>query len=50
VIHTLINDFKDVGTYSVNFDAHKYSSGIYFYKLEAGKEFVEIKKMLLIRK
>jgi len=49
-IHTLINDFQEVGTYSVNFDAHKYSSGIYFYKLEAGKEFVEIKKMLLIRK
>jgi hypothetical protein len=49
-IHTLISDFQEVGTYSVNFDAHKFSSGIYFYKLEAGKEFVEIKKMLLIRK
>ena len=49
-IHTLISDFQEIGTYYVDFDAHKFSSGIYFYKLEAGKEFVEIKKMLLIRK
>ena len=49
-IHTLFNGFQELGTYSVNFDAHKFSSGIYFYKLEAGNEFVDIKKMLLIRK
>jgi len=48
-IHTLVSDNQEIGTYSVNFDAHKFSSGFYFYKLEAGKEFVEIKKMLLIR-
>lgn len=48
-LYTLVNDNQDMGTYSVTFDARTYSSGVYFYKLEAGKEFVEIKKMLLIR-
>ncbi len=36
------------GNHSVNWDASGFSSGVYFYKLEAG-EFVETKKMMLIR-
>lgn len=48
-IQTLVNEFQKADTYSVNFDASKLSSGIYFYRLQVGDDFVETKKMLLMR-
>ncbi len=48
-IKTLVSEVQDANTYSVNFDADKLSSGIYFYKLQVGNNFVETKKMLLIQ-
>jgi len=36
------------GTHSVEWDAGDFSSGIYFYRLEAGA-FVETKKLLLLK-
>ncbi len=45
---TLVNDVKSTGTYSVQFDATKYSSGIYFYTLRSGNAF-QTKRMLLLR-
>ncbi|MCH7504990.1 T9SS type A sorting domain-containing protein, partial [PVC group bacterium] len=36
------------GTVNVDWDANDYSSGLYFYKLEAG-DFTDKKKMLLIK-
>jgi hypothetical protein len=47
-IATLVNEEKPAGNYEVNFDASKLSSGVYFYKLQAGN-FIETKKMILIR-
>ena len=47
-ISTLINRVHDAGSYSVVFDASKYSSGIYIYQISAGK-FVDTKKLLLIK-
>jgi hypothetical protein len=47
-IQTLVSQFQNSNTYSVYFDAGKLSSGIYFYRINAG-DFVETKKMLLIR-
>ena len=47
-IQTLVSEFQKANTYSVNFDASKLSSGLYFYKLQLGN-FVETKKMLLLR-
>ncbi len=44
----LVNEFKDVGTYEVEFNAMNLSSGIYFYNLVSGDERA-IKKMLLLR-
>ena len=48
-IKTLVSAFQQAGTYSVNFDASKLSSGIYFYRLQVGSDFVEARKMLLMR-
>ena len=50
-VATLVNGHKSAGDYQVEFDANergKLSSGIYFYKIEAG-EFTDIKKMTLIK-
>jgi hypothetical protein len=47
-VATLVNEEKPAGSYDVNFDAAGLSSGIYFYKLQAGN-FIETKKMILIR-
>ena len=48
VVSTLVNEFKEAGTYNVNFDASNLASGIYFYEIKAGN-FSDIKKMLLIK-
>lgn len=45
---TLVNGVMSAGTYKVDFDARHLSSGIYFYRIEAGS-FLQVKKMLLTR-
>jgi len=47
-VATLVNEEQPAGSYKVNFDATGLSSGIYFYKLQAGS-FIETKKMILLR-
>lgn len=49
-IVVLVNEQKAIGSYSVDFNADKYklSSGIYFYKIQAG-EFIDTKKMVLVK-
>ncbi|MBZ0200585.1 MAG: T9SS type A sorting domain-containing protein, partial [Ignavibacteriaceae bacterium] len=47
-VATLVNEQKAPGAYEVIFDASKLSSGIYFYKLNAGS-FSQIKKMTLLK-
>ena len=47
-IATLVNEIKNSGTYTVEFEAHSLSAGVYFYRLQAGK-FSSIKKMTLIK-
>ena len=48
VISTLVNGELEAGYHEVNFDASKLSSGIYFYRLQAGN-FVDMKKMILAK-
>jgi hypothetical protein len=47
-VATLLNEEKNAGLYEVTFDATDFSSGIYFYKIEAGN-FVATKKMILMK-
>jgi hypothetical protein len=48
LVKELVNDFKDVGYHSLTFDGTNLSSGVYFYKLEAGT-FVDSKKMVIVK-
>ncbi|MBC8043295.1 MAG: S8 family peptidase [Rhizobacter sp.] len=54
-VATLVNAKQAAGNYSVRFDASNLSSGIYFYRLNAGSSdgrngsFIETKKMLFIK-
>jgi hypothetical protein len=45
---TIVNTFKEAGTYEVRFTAEGLSSGIYFYKLSVNG-FSSIKKMVLMK-
>ena len=47
-VKTLVNEFKNAGSYIVSFDGSEFASGIYFYKIVAGN-FVNIKRMVLIK-
>ena len=53
-VRTLVADHQSAGRYVVEWDAtnnngHSLASGMYFYRLQAGEEFLEIKKMLLLK-
>ena len=53
-VRTLVVEYQSAGRYAVEWDAtddsgHSLSSGMYFYRLQAGEEFREVKKMLLLR-
>lgn len=45
---TLVNEVRDPGTYTVQFDGARLASGVYYYRLTAGG-FVETRKMILVR-
>jgi hypothetical protein len=47
-VATLMNEMKQPGTYTVQWDASNVASGVYLYRLQAGS-FVETKKLLLLR-
>ena len=53
-VRTLVAEHQSAGRYVVEWDAtndsgHSLSSGLYFYHLQAGGEFREVKKMLLLK-
>ena len=47
-VELLVNETKPVGLYEANWNASNISSGIYFYRIQAG-EFIQTKKMILLK-
>ena len=47
-VATLVNEEKAPGNYQVGFNASALTSGIYYYRIEAGR-YSETKKMILLR-
>lgn len=47
-VEELLNKFLNANNYSVSWDASKYSSGVYFYKLQANS-YSATKKMILVK-
>jgi hypothetical protein len=47
-VKSLVNEFKQAGSYIVSFDGSELSSGIYFYRIHSG-DFVQVKRMVLIK-
>jgi hypothetical protein len=47
-VSMLINEFKNAGSYSIEFNASEFPSGVYFYKIEANG-FSDTKKMILMK-
>ena len=53
-VRTLVAEYQSAGRYAVEWDAtndsgYSLSSGMYFYRLQAGGAFLEVKKMLLLK-
>ena len=53
-VRTLVAEHQSAGRYAVEWDAtddsgHSLSSGLYFYHLQAGSEFRQAKRMLLLK-
>ncbi len=47
-VKTLVNENKDAGEYSINFNANNLPSGVYFYRISAGN-YTSLKKMILLK-
>jgi hypothetical protein len=47
-VKTLINEFRNKGSYELIFNATSLASGVYFYRIQAGK-FIAVKKLQLIK-
>jgi hypothetical protein len=48
-IATLVNEEKPAGSYKLEFNAEDLASGIYYYQIKVGNEFVETRKMILMK-
>jgi serine protease len=47
-VATLVDEERSAGSYKVSWDASRFPSGVYFYRLQAGP-FIETKKMVLLK-
>ncbi len=47
-VENLFNGDSNAGVYKVHWNASRFASGIYFYRITAGK-FMQVKKMLLLK-
>jgi hypothetical protein len=47
-VETLVNEVKEPGTYTVQWDASRFANGVYFYTLDAGN-YHKVRKMILVK-
>ena len=47
-VTTIVNEVKQPGNYEATFDTEDFTSGVYFYRIQAGS-FVQTRKMVLIK-
>ena len=47
-VATIVNEYKNAGSYSTMFDSNGLTSGVYFYRLQTGN-FDSIKKFILVK-
>jgi len=47
-VTTILNEVKQVGNFEVDFDGSDLSSGIYFYRMQAG-DYFKTRKMILLK-
>lgn len=47
-VKTLVNEVKQAGRYTVEFNGSGFASGIYFYRIQTGN-FVQVKRMVMIK-
>lgn len=47
-VATLVNEMKPAGSYTARWNAAGFASGVYFYRIEAGK-FTETRKLMLMK-
>jgi hypothetical protein len=47
-VKVLVNEFKQAGYYTVDFNGSNLASGVYFYKIQSGT-FMYVKKMVLVK-
>lgn len=45
---TLVNEYKKTGNYKNTFDASRFSSGVYYYRLESNNK-ISVKKMVFLK-
>jgi hypothetical protein len=47
-VATLVNETKAPGSYEVEWDASRFTPGVYFYSLQSGS-FKDVKKLVLLK-
>ena len=48
-VRTVVDNVQEVNVYRIWIDMNQLPSGLYFYRLQAGADFTQTKKMLLVR-
>ena len=48
LVKTLVNEYKEAGYYSADFNAATLPSGVYFYQMSTGKQSI-VKKLMIVK-
>jgi hypothetical protein len=48
-VKTLVDEYQHSGKYQLEFESIRLASGLYFYKLQIGNDYIKVRKMLLWR-